>query len=60
MEDCQPETYNKDGTVTHYGSDGKTVTSKDYPDGGHYDATTGIYTAPDGSQAQVGPDGPAC
>ena len=51
FEGCQPETYNKsgtrtsskskDGSITHYGSDGKTPTSKTYPDGGkiNYDST---------------------
>ena len=28
--------------------------------GGSYDASTGIYTGPDGKQAYVGPDGSAC
>lgn len=50
LKGCQPETYNssgtrtsskeKDGTTTYYGSDGKTPTSRTYPDGGkiNYDS----------------------
>ena len=50
----------KDGTITHYGSDGKTPTSKTYPDGGtiNYDSKGNpvSYTSPSGSTTPL--DGP--
>lgn len=51
---------NNDGAYIVDPKCGQTKDPKTSPDGGHYDASTGIYTGPDGSQAQVGPDGPAC
>lgn len=70
LQGCQPETYNKsgtrtsskekDGTTTYYGSDGKTPTSKTYPDGGkiNYDSKGNptSYTSPNGTTTPL--DGP--